>query len=59
MQTDIDSYLVYLAKVYSHMCSIEVIGTSTEGRQLKILKVSKDNVDKPAIWIDAGTATKY
>jgi murein tripeptide amidase MpaA len=36
------------------MCTVEVIGKSTEGRDIKVLKVSKDKTEKPGIWIDAG-----
>ncbi|KAJ9594114.1 hypothetical protein L9F63_014430 [Diploptera punctata] len=52
---DIDSYMEYLATTYPDICRTEVIGKSSQGRDLKLLKVSTggDNI-KPAIWIDGG-----
>ncbi|XP_068082032.1 carboxypeptidase B-like [Anabrus simplex] len=51
---DIDSYLGYLAKTHNDICQTEVIGKSSEGRDLKLIKVSNGAANKPAIWIDGG-----
>ncbi|KDR21621.1 Carboxypeptidase B [Zootermopsis nevadensis] len=52
---DIDSYIEYLAITYPDICQTEVIGKSSQGRDLKLLKVSTGgDGNKPAIWIDGG-----
>jgi murein tripeptide amidase MpaA len=52
---DIESYIKYLATTYPDICQTEVIGNSSEGRDLKLLKVSTGgDGNKPAIWIDGG-----
>ncbi|KAJ8893656.1 hypothetical protein PR048_006256 [Dryococelus australis] len=51
-QLNIDSYLDYLANIYTDICKTEVIGKSSQGRDMKILKVSTGGKGKPAIWID-------
>ncbi|XP_071440233.1 carboxypeptidase B-like [Hetaerina americana] len=51
---DIESYIDYLAHTYKEICETVIIGTSTEGRTLKVLKVSSGGQNKPAIWIDGG-----
>nr|CAD7194051.1 unnamed protein product [Timema douglasi] len=51
---DIDSYLDYLANTYTDICQTEIIGKSSQGRDLKLLKVSTGGKGKPAIWIDGG-----
>lgn len=53
---DIESYMIYLAKKYQPMVTMESIGKSYEGREMKILKVCKSGTcgQKPAIWIDGG-----
>ena len=52
--SDIEGYLAYLAATFPDMCFVEVIGKSAEGRDIKILKVSKNGTEKPGIWLDAG-----
>nr|CAD7259241.1 unnamed protein product [Timema shepardi]CAD7570359.1 unnamed protein product [Timema californicum] len=52
--SDIDSYLDYLANTYTDICQTEIIGKSSQGRDLKLLKVSTGGKGKPAIWIDGG-----
>ena len=50
-------YLDCLSQVYSDIVSLQTIGYSTEGRDLKIIKIGKPATDgrtKPAVWIDAG-----
>ncbi|KAG8225683.1 hypothetical protein J437_LFUL001715 [Ladona fulva] len=44
----------YLAHTYKEICETVVIGTSTEGRPLKLMKISTGGETKPAIWIDGG-----
>ena len=50
-------YLECLADTYSDRCETIDIGSSVEGRALKVIKISQpssDNIVKPAIWIDGG-----
>jgi len=59
LSTDIDSYIEHLAITYPDICQTEVIGKSSQGRQLKLLKVSTGgDSNKPAIWIDGGKHNK-
>ena len=59
LSTDIDSYIEYLAITYPDICQTEVIGKSSQGRYLKLLKVSTGgDSNKPAIWIDGGKHNK-
>jgi len=42
-----------LEVVFMGLISVQTIGTSTEGRPLRLLKIAtNDGVDKPAIFID-------
>ena len=50
-------YLQCLASRYSDNCETIDIGNSTEGRPIKVIKISSPSLDgsvKPAIWIDGG-----
>ncbi|XP_059470334.1 carboxypeptidase B-like [Neocloeon triangulifer] len=51
---DIEGYVDYLANTYPEICQMEVIGQSSEGRPLKVLKISTGGKKKPAVWIDGG-----
>ncbi|CAD7091291.1 unnamed protein product [Hermetia illucens] len=51
---DIVGYLDYLAKTYPDLCSVQTIGTTHEGRALKLLKISNGHPANEAIWIDGG-----
>ena len=52
---DINSYLEFLAVNQSSIVTLESIGKSYEGRDMKVLKICKDTCGhKPAIWIDGG-----
>ncbi|CAB3388305.1 Hypothetical predicted protein [Cloeon dipterum] len=51
---DIESYVDYLANTYPEICQMEVIGQTSEGRPLKVLKISTGGAAKPAVWIDGG-----
>ena len=52
---DIDNYLEFLAYNHSSIVTLENIGKSYEGRDMKVLKICKDACGhKPAIWIDGG-----
>ena len=55
-QDDMEAYMDYLAETYSDMVSIESIGTSYEGRPMRVLKICKSGTcgEKPAMWIDGG-----
>ncbi|CAH0694678.1 unnamed protein product [Spodoptera exigua] len=39
---------------FPSLCTTGVIGTSIEGRALKILKISNSNANNSAVWVDAG-----
>jgi len=49
---------MYLSENYPHLVELLPIGKTVEGRPLKVVKISsgqtRENVVKPAIWIDAG-----
>lgn len=49
-----NDYLNYVVKNYNSIASLINIGASTEGRQMKVLKLSTGGSNKPAIFIDAG-----
>ncbi|XP_031633198.1 mast cell carboxypeptidase A-like [Contarinia nasturtii] len=51
---DIISFLNYLRAKYPKLCSLHTIGESYEGRPLKVLKISNDNKNNKAVWIDGG-----
>nr|CAD7425759.1 unnamed protein product [Timema monikensis] len=51
---DVHGYLDWLAQSYPKLCSVQTIGSSVEGRPLKVLKISSDKAGSPAIWIDGG-----
>ena len=55
-QDDMEAYMDYLADKYSDIVSIEDIGTSYEGRPMRVLKICKGGTcgEKPAMWIDGG-----
>ena len=50
---DIYGYLDYLAQTYPQLVSVQTIGSSVEGRPLKVLKISGEP-GSPAIWVDGG-----
>ncbi|XP_023937150.2 carboxypeptidase B-like [Bicyclus anynana] len=50
----IHDFLEELDSDYPSICTVGVIGTSLEDRELKILKVSNSNASNPAVWMDAG-----
>ena len=56
--SDMDAYMDYLNKKFPQLVSSEEIGTSYQGRQMRILKICKDNIDicdkKPGIFINGG-----
>jgi len=49
---------MYLSERYPHLVELLPIGKTAEDRPLKVVKISsgptKENIVKPAIWIDAG-----
>ncbi|XP_033232029.1 uncharacterized protein LOC117183007 [Belonocnema kinseyi] len=51
---DIHGYLDYLAQTFPEICSVMSIGTSVEGRPLKVIRISNNKAGAPAIWIDGG-----
>ncbi|XP_012289073.1 carboxypeptidase B [Orussus abietinus] len=51
---DIHGYLDYLAQTFPDVCSVMTIGTSVEGRPLKVLRISKGEPGVPSIWLDGG-----
>ncbi|XP_059478461.1 carboxypeptidase B-like [Neocloeon triangulifer] len=56
---DIHGYLDYLAQTYPDICSVQTIGSSVEGRPIKMIKISSsksrsERATKPAFYIDGG-----
>jgi len=53
---EIYGYLDYLAQTYPDLCTLVDIGTSYEGRTMKMLKISTDGgaSGKPGVFIDGG-----
>ncbi|XP_031837231.2 carboxypeptidase B [Nomia melanderi] len=51
---EVNDYLNYIVKNYGSIASLINIGASSEGRQMKVLKLSTGGKNKPAIFIDAG-----
>ena len=53
---DMDLYMDYLVKQFPNVVSIENIGTSYEGRKMKVLKICQDGVcgKNPGIFINGG-----
>jgi len=43
-----------MATQYPSLVSVMTIGSSGEGRPLKIMKISTGGENKPAIWLDGG-----
>lgn len=52
--SDIHGYLDYLSATRSDYVSVETIGTSGEGRPLKVIKISSGKSNAPALWVDGG-----
>jgi len=55
-QDDMEAYMDYLVETYPDLVSIDEIGTSYEGRKMRVLKICKGGTcgQKPAMWIDGG-----
>merc|ERR1719295_1502917 len=53
-QDDMEAYMDYLVETYPDLVSIDDIGTSYEGRPMRVLKICKGGScgQKPAMWID-------
>ncbi|XP_031626687.1 carboxypeptidase B-like isoform X2 [Contarinia nasturtii] len=51
---DIYSFLKYLTEKHGSLCKLSTIGTTHEGRPLKVLRISNGNPMNKAIWIDGG-----
>ncbi|XP_013148300.1 PREDICTED: carboxypeptidase B-like [Papilio polytes] len=51
---DIHGFMDYLAKTYPKIVSVNTIGKSYEGRDLKILRISNGEPTNKAIFIDGG-----
>ncbi|XP_063242988.1 carboxypeptidase B-like [Bacillus rossius redtenbacheri] len=51
---EVHGYLEYLAQTYPKLCSVQAIGTSGQGRPLKVLKISSGKPNSRAIWVDGG-----
>ncbi|XP_072944773.1 carboxypeptidase A1-like [Epargyreus clarus] len=46
------SYMDSLVREYPYLCSVQVIGKSAEGRDLKMLKISNGRTGNSGVWID-------
>ena len=55
-QDDMEAYMDYLAETYPDLVSIVDIGTSYEGRPMRVLRICKGGTcgERPAMWIDGG-----
>ncbi|XP_048480767.1 carboxypeptidase B isoform X2 [Plutella xylostella] len=51
---DIHQFMDYLAKTYPSIISVNSIGKSHEGRDLKVLRISDGKPTNKAVWIDGG-----
>lgn len=51
---DINGYLDYLAETYPQLCTVKTIGSSVQGRPIKIIKISNGKQGNKAVWIDGG-----
>ncbi|CAB0044857.1 unnamed protein product [Trichogramma brassicae] len=51
---DIHEYMDYLANTYPQVCSVMSIGKSVQGRDLKVIRISRGLANAPALWIDGG-----
>ncbi|XP_053610670.1 carboxypeptidase B-like [Plodia interpunctella] len=51
---DIHGFLDYLAEIFPDIASVQSIGKSVEGRDLKIIKISNGNPSNKAVFIDGG-----
>lgn len=56
---DQHGYLDYLAETYKDYVTLESIGTSHEGRELKLIKISSGYPNASAIWIDGGNYSNF
>lgn len=51
---DINGFMEFLASAYPDIASIHTIGSSVNGRSIKVLKISDKNPGNKAIWVDGG-----
>ncbi|KAL4711484.1 hypothetical protein ACJJTC_000500 [Scirpophaga incertulas] len=47
------AFIEDLEKDYPAICTVNVIGKSVEGRDIKMLKISNSNASNSAVWLDA------
>ncbi|KAJ3625123.1 hypothetical protein MTP99_018686 [Tenebrio molitor] len=52
--SDIEGYLDYLAQTYPDLCTVQTIGSSVQGKAIRVLKISNGNPGNKAIWMDGG-----
>lgn len=50
----IDHFLKYLAQSYPNLVTVQSIGSSVEGRELLLLKISNGKPGNKAVWVDGG-----
>ncbi|XP_068618068.1 carboxypeptidase B-like [Battus philenor] len=50
----IENWLDSLENTYPSLCTVVPIGTTLEGRLIKVLRVSNSEVGNAAVWVDAG-----
>jgi murein tripeptide amidase MpaA len=46
--------LDYLAQTYPDLCTVQTIGSSVQGKAIRVLKISNGNPGNKAIWMDGG-----
>ncbi|XP_076054215.1 carboxypeptidase B-like [Oratosquilla oratoria] len=52
--SDIYDYMEYLANNYGHVATVEFVGKSYEGQDMKMLRLSTGGSNKPAVFVDGG-----
>ncbi|XP_067145061.1 carboxypeptidase B-like [Centruroides vittatus] len=51
---EINGYLDELESRFGNLTSVRNIGTTFEGKSIRLVKIRSPGPDKPAVWIDAG-----
>ncbi|XP_050348097.1 carboxypeptidase B-like [Nymphalis io] len=46
------AFMDELASLYPYLCSVNVIGKSVEGRDLRMLKISNGDSENTGVWVD-------
>jgi carboxypeptidase A4 len=56
----ISEFLEHITTTHSEICSLQTIGKTVEGRDIKLIKISSgEDKKKPAIFIEGGFLCKF